>query len=55
MTSYNLLVAAAGASGHAQLPGSRARQPDSVLPTPGTHGHHGTYLANISLVAAPTV
>jgi T1SS-143 domain-containing protein len=55
MTGYNLLVAAAGASGTLSFREVGLDNSDSVSPTPGTHGHHGTYLANVGFVAAATV
>ena len=54
MTQYELIVTGTGASGTLSFKEVGLDNADSVSPTPGTNGHHGTYLANISLVAAPT-
>ena len=54
MTKYELIVTGAGTSGALSFKEVGLDNGDSVSPTPGTSGHHGTYLANISLVAAPT-
>jgi T1SS-143 domain-containing protein len=55
MTSYVLSVVAAGASGSLSFREVGLDNATSVSPTPGTHGHHGTYLANIGLVQVATV